>query len=169
MVDGPSTGFTLDAPYQQARRWISRPSSKSSLRRRLIRSYEVACTTDTYWLIPNIEFYASGGQPSFDWVGWAQELDKLQEVDLREPEAYGGIKFDIYDLIVIRCLELDARMEFTDIDKEMARLLKVEGYKRLISLASRRFNDSIIPQGIIRGYRAYLVPGVDVSLLFLLL
>lgn len=125
----------------------------------LISDFEISPTTNSYYPLLNLDFYAKReGFPVFDWDKWVNDFDSFQEQEVIEPASYESAKLDLYDLIVLRCLEINARTNQRKVVKEMARILKEKEDTRLISLVSRRTRDMTARKGLIRGYRAYLFP-----------
>ena len=97
-----------------------------------------------------------------------KESYSLPETQLTEPINYKEVKFDLFDLIILRCLEINARMTQRKIVKEMAKILKEKEHVKFIPLVSRRIRERIMPQGLIRGYRIYLFPNPGSMMLFLM-
>jgi len=128
-------------------------------KRELISDFTIVSTTGPYYPLLNLDFYAEKGKiPIFNWDKWLQEYDSFPEEKLEDPINYEKIRFDIYDLIILRCLEINARMTQREIVREMARILNESEYKKFIPLVSRRIRERIKPHNLIRGYRAYLFP-----------
>lgn len=127
--------------------------------RNLISDFQTVSTTGPYYPLLNLGFYSKReGFPLFDWDKWVDDFDTFQEEELVEPANYEKIKLDLYDLIILRCLEINARTNQRKIVKEIARILKDREDARLVSLVSRRMRDITTHRGLIRGYRAFLVP-----------
>jgi len=72
----------------------------------------------------------------------------------------------MYDLIILRCLEINARTTQRKIVEQIARISRNKEYKKFIPLVSRRIKDRILPQGLLKGYRAYLFPHAGLTTLF---
>ncbi|MGA9387628.1 MAG: Lrp/AsnC family transcriptional regulator [Candidatus Bathyarchaeia archaeon] len=127
--------------------------------RNLISDFQTVSTAGPYYPLLNLGFYSKReGFPLFDWDKWVDDFDTFQEEELVEPANYEKIKLDLYDLIILRCLEINARTNQRKIVKEIARILKDREDARLVSLVSRRMRDITTHRGLIRGYRAFLVP-----------
>jgi DNA-binding Lrp family transcriptional regulator len=127
--------------------------------RGLISDFQIVATTSPSYPPLNLDFYGKRtGFPLFDWDKWVNDFDGFPEEESIEPTSYEKTKVDLYDLIVLRCLEIDARTNQRKIVKEMARILKEKENTRLVSLVSRRMRSIINCRGLIRGYRAYLFP-----------
>lgn len=137
-------------------------------KRRIVLDYDIFPTTSTNHPLLNLDFYVEkGATPIFDWDRWVKDYESFQEEELVEPASYERAEFDLYDLIILRCLEIDARMTQRRIVKEMAKILE-ESYGRFIPLVSRRLRERIMPQKLIRGYRAYLFPNPGPTVLLLM-
>lgn len=127
--------------------------------RSLITDFQIVPTTSPNYPLLNLEFYSKReGFPLFDWNAWVNDFDTFQQEDLAEPADYERVKFDLYDLIILRCLEINGRTNQRKIVKEMAGILKDKEEARLIPLVSRRMRDIIMHRSLIRGYRVYVVP-----------
>ena len=135
----------------------------------LILDYEIFPTTNPAYPFPNLGFYAKSKKtPVFNWSKWVNDLDTYERERLEEPALYGNAIFDLYDLLILRSLQINARMRFRNIAVEIARTVGEHNYRRFISLVSRRFARHIIAQQLIRGYRAYVFPSLSSSVLFLI-
>jgi DNA-binding Lrp family transcriptional regulator len=135
-------------------------------KRQFIFGYTLVPTTSPNYPLLNLDFYAEKkGIPVFDWEKWIKDYDLLSE-ELNEPVNYEKGKFDLYDLIILRCLELNARTSQREIVKEMAEILKEKKYEKFIPLVSRRLKN-IVTQKLIRGYRTYLFPYHGPTTLFI--
>jgi DNA-binding Lrp family transcriptional regulator len=141
----------------------------SELKKRdLILDFDIYPIISPNYPLLNLDFYIDKkGIPIFNWKKWVDNYDNFKEESLVEPKSYEKAKFDLYDLIILRCLEINARMKLRNVVKEMAKILQEEEYKRFIPLVSRRLKYNILPQGLIRGYRAYLFPNPGPNTLFL--
>lgn len=138
-------------------------------RRNLISEFEVFPTSNTNYPLLNLDFYVrKRGFPVFNWDKWVNDFDKLATETLVEPQSYDKFGVDIYDLIILRCLEIDARTNQRRIVKEIARILNEKKSKKFIPLVSRRMRQDILGNGLIRGYRVYLYPNPVSSTLFLM-
>jgi len=127
--------------------------------RNLVSDFQTVPTTSPNYPLLNLEFYCKrDGFPLFDWDRWINDFDTFREEELVEPANYEKIKLDLYDLVILRCLEINARTNQRKIVKEISRILKDREDTRLVSLVSRRVRDITTRRGLIRGYRAYLVP-----------
>ena len=128
-------------------------------RRDLISDFEVFATTSPNYPLLNLEFYGQKeGFPVFDWDKWMSDLDRFPEEELCESASYERTKIDLYDLIILRCLEINARTNQRKIVNEMMRILKNKEASRFVPLVSRRIRDLVNNKGLVRGYRAYLFP-----------
>jgi len=137
--------------------------------RGIISDFQILPTTSSNYPLLNLDLYGKKeGFPLFDWDTWIKDFDTFQEENLVEPASYEKTKVDLYDLIILRCLEIDARTNQRRIVKEIARILKEKENARLISLVSRRTRDMINSRVLIRGYRAYLFPNPIPSTLLLM-
>jgi len=138
-------------------------------KRALISEFEIVPTTSPEYPMLNLDFYAEKqGIPIFDWDKWVKDYNSFPEAELTEPVSYERGKFDLYDLIILRCLEVDARTTQRQIVREIAKILKNNECNKFIPLVSRRIRENIMPQGLIRGYRAYLFPNPGPTALFLM-
>jgi DNA-binding Lrp family transcriptional regulator len=125
----------------------------------LISDFQIDATTSPYYPLLNLDFYGKReGFPLFDWDKWINDFDAFVEEEIVESASYEMGKLDLYDLIILRCLEINARTNQRRIVKEMGRILNEKEKTRLVSLVSRRTRDIITRRGLIRGYRAYLFP-----------
>jgi DNA-binding Lrp family transcriptional regulator len=139
------------------------------VKKEIILEYNVFPTTSPEYPVLNLDFYKAGkGTPVFDWDKWVEDLDSFPEEGILEPTSYDKANFDLYDLLILRCLEINARMKLREVVKEMARILQEKNYRRLVPLVSRRLKRNIIPQKMIRGHRAYILPNMGQNLLFLI-
>lgn len=139
------------------------------VKRGIILSYEVFPTASPNYPLLNLDFFQIGrGTPVFNWDKWVEDLDSFPEESLTEPVGYSRADFDLYDLTILRCLEINARMKLGDIAKEMAKILMMKEHTKLVSLVSRRLKRKIIPQKMIRGYRPYVFPNMGQNTMFLI-
>lgn len=138
-------------------------------RRNVITDFEFLPSTTPNYPLLNLDFYAEKkGIPVFDWENWVKDYDFFHEAELDEPKDYGKTKFDLFDLIILRCLEIDVRTKQKNIVKQMARILGDKDEKKYIPLVSRRIRESIVSQCLVRGLRAYLFPNPAPTALFLM-
>ena len=139
----------------------------SELRRReLVSDYEI-CETDTprYPLL-DLDFYAQKQAAlTFNWENWAKNLDSFPSIGTQEEDNDKRAEFDLIDLIILRCLELNARTTQRKIVTEVARILKEKDSRKFIPMVSRRIRKNINPQGLIKGYRVYLFPNQEYTVL----
>jgi len=136
-------------------------------RRNIITDFELLPSTTPVYPLLNLDFYVEKkGIPVFEWENWVKDYDSFFEAELDEPKDYGKTKFDLYDLIILRCLEIDARTKQRNIVKQMARIMGDKDEKKYIPLVSRRIRESIVPQCLVRGLRAYLFPNPAPTALF---
>ncbi|MEM4703508.1 MAG: winged helix-turn-helix transcriptional regulator [Candidatus Bathyarchaeia archaeon] len=134
----------------------------------LISDFEVFATTDPNYPVLNLDLYSKEkGSLVFDWNKWVSAFDSFPEESLAEPANYEMEEIDIYDLIILRCLEINARVSQRKIVKEMARLLNKKEHTKFIPLVSRRIR-AIMAEKLVRGYRAYLFPTPIPSTLLLM-
>jgi DNA-binding Lrp family transcriptional regulator len=137
--------------------------------RNIVSDFQIFPTTSPNYPLLDLDFYGKKeGFPLFDWDKWIKDFDTFPERDLVEPANYEKAKVDLYDLIILRCLEINARTNQRKIVKEIARILKEKEDARLVSLVSRRTRDLVAHRRLIRGYRAYLFPNPIPSTLLLM-
>jgi DNA-binding Lrp family transcriptional regulator len=67
--------------------------------------------------------------------------------------------------MILRCLELNARTTQRRIVTEVAHALKEKDSRKFIPMVSRRIRKNIKPQGLIKGYRVYLFPNQEYTVL----
>jgi DNA-binding Lrp family transcriptional regulator len=134
-----------------------------------IGNFDIVPTASPAYPLLNLDFYKGSRQDRvFDWRKWVDNIDSFPEVDLTESTSYDKVEFDICDLIILRCYEINARSAQRNIVKEMMKITKEKSHQKLVSLVSRRINERIVPQNLITGYRAYLLPNPSsISLYFL--
>jgi len=137
--------------------------------RELISDYEMHATASPKYPLLNMDFYTGKHEvPMFDWKKWVTAFDTYTPERTDEHENYEKAEFDLIDLIILRCLELNARTTQRRIVAEIAQTLGEKNSKKYIPLVSRRIMNDLNPQGLICGYRAYLFPSQEQgSLLFL--
>jgi DNA-binding Lrp family transcriptional regulator len=137
--------------------------------RNLISDFQIDPTTSPHYPLLNLDFYGRReGFPLFDWDRWVKDFESFREEELVEPASYEMARLDLYDLIILRCLEINAKTSQRRIVKEIARILKEKEDTRLVSLVSRRTRDVIARRGLIRGCRVYLFPNPIPSTLLLM-
>jgi DNA-binding Lrp family transcriptional regulator len=137
--------------------------------RDLISDFEVFATVSPKYPLLNLNFYAKSERLSvFDWQTWVQKFDSFEKETLEEPDNYGRAEFDLIDLMILRCLELNARTTQRKIVEEIRRTLGEKNGKKFIPMVSRRIRKTINPQGLITGYRAYLFPNQERTVLLFL-
>jgi len=136
--------------------------------RELISQYEICETNGPQYPLLDLDFYAKK-QPAltFSWENWAGNIDSytntLTQKD--EEESNRRAEFDFVDLIILRCLELNARTTQRKIVTEVANALKEKDSRKFIPMVSRRIRKNINPQGLIKGYRVYLFPNQEYTVL----
>jgi len=138
-------------------------------KRELISDYEMHATASPKYPLLNMDFYAGKHDvPMFDWKKWVAAFDSYIPEKTDEHENYERAEFDLIDLIILRCLELNARTTQRRIVAKIAQTLGEKNSKKYIPLVSRRIKNNLNPQRLISGYRAYLFPNQEqASLLFL--
>ncbi len=139
-------------------------------KRELISDYEIHATASPKYPLLSMDFYAGKHDvPMFDWRKWVAAFDSYVPEENYELENYERAEFDLIDLIIIRCLELNARTTQRGIVAKIAQALGEKNSKKYIPLVSRRIKNNLNPQRLISGYRVYLFPNQEqTSLLFLL-
>ena len=136
--------------------------------RELISQYEICETNGPQYPLLDLDFYAKK-QPAltFSWENWAGNIDAyanaLTQKD--EEESNRRAEFDLVDLIILRCLELNARTTQRKIVTEVAHALEEKDSRKFIPMVSRRIRKNINPQGLIKGYRVYLFPNQEYTVL----
>ena len=137
-------------------------------KRELISHYEIWETNSPRYPFLDLQLYAKK-QPAltFSWENSAGNLDSYANATTpREDEESGGrAEFDLVNLIILRCLELDARTTQRRIVTEVAHALKEKDSGKFIPMVSRRIRKNIKPQGLIKGYRVYLFPNQEYTVL----
>jgi DNA-binding Lrp family transcriptional regulator len=138
-------------------------------KRELISDYEIHATTSPKYPLLNMDFYTGKKDVQmFDWKKWVATFDSYIPEKPDEPENYERAEFDLIDLIILRCLELNVRTTQRKIVAKIAQTLGEKNSKKFIPLVSRRIKNSLTPQGLISGYRVYLFPNQEqTALLFL--
>ncbi|RLE80366.1 MAG: hypothetical protein DRJ51_05980 [Thermoprotei archaeon] len=134
--------------------------------RGIILRYHIYHTSSPHIPLFNLDFY-TGGIRRFDWSAWVDQLLEARVEELKlEPEKVEPVTFDVYDLFILRCLERNARVKFTEISREMVKLFggSLNKYRVLVS---RRMKERI--PSIIRGYEVYISPVLPELALFLIL
>jgi len=138
-------------------------------RRGLIENFDIIPSTSPNYPLLNMDLCVKKKSiPVFDWQKWSKDLDSFSEANVSEPASYERVAFDLYDLIILRCLEVNARTSQRQIVKEMAKILGDKEYRKFIPLVSRRLRNSLMSQGLIRGYRTYLFPNPEPTALFIM-
>jgi DNA-binding Lrp family transcriptional regulator len=139
-------------------------------KRTIIYDFEIQPTTSPTYPLLNLSFYAEKkGTLMFDWSKWTKDLDSFAEKETDEPTGYGEVDFDLYDLLILRCLEINARTSQRKIVNEMSKILSDRQSRKFIPLVSRRIRDRIKPKGLIRCCRTYLFPNPGPTALFFML
>jgi DNA-binding Lrp family transcriptional regulator len=139
----------------------------SELRRReLVSDYEICETDSPCYPLLDLDFYARK-QPTltFNWEDWARNLDSFSSTETQKEGNDKRAEFDLIDLVILRCLELDARTTQRRIVTEVARVLKEKDSRKFVPMVSRRIRKNINPQGLIKGYRVYLFPNQEYTVL----
>jgi DNA-binding Lrp family transcriptional regulator len=135
----------------------------------LITEFNIVQTTSPNYPLLNLDLCVKKRSiPVFDWAKWSKDLASFSEAKITEPTSYEKAAVDLYDLIILRCLEINARTSQRQIVKEMARILEDKKYKKFIPLISRRLRNTLLSQGLIRGYRTYLFPNPEPTALFIM-
>jgi len=138
-------------------------------KRELVSDFEIFPTESPTYPLLDLDFYTRKENISvFDWQRWVEDFDSFTEEKPDKPESGRRAEFDLIDLIILRCLELDARTTQRRIVAEVGRILGEKNSKKFIPMVSRRINKNINPQGLIKGYRAYLFPNQELTSLLLL-
>lgn len=138
-------------------------------RREMLSDFEIFPTTPTKYPLLNLDLYVKKeGIPVFKWDKWVEDYEFFPEEEIVEPANYNKAEFDLKDLIILRCLEINARITQRKIVKEMAKIVNEKQFKKLIPLVSRRLGNRILPQDLIKGYRAYLFPNPGPTALFVM-
>lgn len=140
-------------------------------KRELISQYEICETNGPQYPLLDLDFYAKK-QPAltFSWENWAGNIDSYANATRRKDEEESNesnrrAEFDLVDLIILRCLELNARTTQRRIVTEIAHALKEKDSSKFIPMVSRRIRKNINPQGLIKGYRVYLFPNQEYTVL----
>jgi DNA-binding Lrp family transcriptional regulator len=137
-------------------------------KRELISHYEICETNSPRYPLLDLDFYARK-QPAltFSWENWAANIDSYANatIPIDEEESGKRAEFDLVDLIILRCLELNARTTQRRIVTEVAHALKEKDSRKFIPMVSRRIRKNIKPQGLIKGYRVYLFPNQEYTVL----
>lgn len=138
------------------------------VKRDLISDFEIMPTSGPRYPLLDLNFYAkTSAVRVFDWQKWVEKCGSLAAGKTDETE-YDKAEFDIVDLVILRCLELNARISQRKIVQELSKILGDKNMNRFIPLVSRRVRNRIISQGLISGYRAYIFPN-EGSTAFLLI
>jgi DNA-binding Lrp family transcriptional regulator len=136
-------------------------------KRELISNYEICETNGPRYPLLDLDFYAKKQlAPTFSWENWADNLDSYVRARKQKEEESGRrAEFDLVDLIILRCLELNARTTQRRIVTEVAHALKEKDSRKFIPMVSRRIRKNITPQGLIKGCRVYLFPNQEYTVL----
>jgi DNA-binding Lrp family transcriptional regulator len=139
------------------------------MKRDLIFDFEMVPTSGPRYPLLDLDFYVKGKAVRvFDWQKWVENYDSIA-ADKTDDGEQGKAEFDLVDLVILRCLELNARISQRRIVRELSRILEERNLNRFIPLVSRRIRNRIIPQGFIGAYRTYLFPNEEsTALLFIL-
>ena len=137
-------------------------------KRELISHYEICETNSPRYPLLDMDFYAKK-EPAltFSWENWAGNIDSYANATTPIDEEDSGrrAEFDLVDLMILRCLELNARTTQRRIVTEVAHALKEKDSRKFIPMVSRRIRKNIKPQGLIKGYRVYLFPNQEYTVL----
>jgi len=139
------------------------------VKRDLISDFEIMPMSGPKYPLLDLSFYTNA--PSvrgFDWQKWVEKCSSLP-VDRTEETEHNKAEFDIVDLVILRCLELNARVSQRKIVQELGTILREKNLNRFIPLVSRRIRNKIVSQGLISGYRAYVFPNEGSTALLLIL
>jgi DNA-binding Lrp family transcriptional regulator len=137
-------------------------------KRELISTYEICETNSPQYPSLDLDFYAKREPPlTFSWENWAGNIDSFSSAATQRGEEESGkrAEFDLVDLIILRCLELNARTTQRKIVTEVAHILKEKDSRKFIPMVSRRIRKNINPQRLIKGYRVYLFPNQEYTVL----
>jgi DNA-binding Lrp family transcriptional regulator len=139
------------------------------VRRDLISDFEIYATTSPKYPLLDLDFYTRKQRISvFDWHRWVETFDSFAIERPEEPESCRRAEFDLIDLIILRCLELNARTTQRNIAAKIAQVLGEKNGRKFIPMVSRRIRKDINSQGLINGYRAYLFPHQELTALLFL-
>ncbi len=123
----------------------------------LISDFEMMPIHAPRYPLLNLDFYnKTPAFGVFDWQNWISGF-RADAVE-KENKEIAKAEFDVVDLVILRCLELNARTSQRKIVHELGRILGDENRSRFIPMVSRRIKNRIIPQGLVSGYRAYVFP-----------
>jgi DNA-binding Lrp family transcriptional regulator len=168
MVDGWKLGNYVRYAIPQDKERDLTTFLEELRKRELISQYEICETNGPQYPLLDLDFYAKK-QPAltFSWENWAGNIDAyanaLTQKD--EEESNRRAEFDLVDLIILRCLELNARTTQRKIVTEVAHALEEKDSRKFIPMVSRRIRKNINPQGLIKGYRVYLFPNQEYTVL----
>ncbi|GEM_PF-1478203 len=138
-------------------------------KRELISDSEIYTTASPQYPLLDMDFYTRRQRVSvFDWQMWVEAFDSFVSERPDEPENCRRAEFDLIDLIILRCLELNARTTQRRIVAEIAETIGEKNGKKFIPMVSRRIKNNLNPQGLINGYRVYLFPNQEQTALFFL-
>lgn len=136
------------------------------VRRESISDYEIYATASPKYPLLDLDFYARKQRVSmFDWQGWIGAFDSFVPERPDAPESCKRTEFDLIDLIILRCLEVNARTRQRSIVAKIAQVLGERNSKKFIPMVSRKIKKSINSQGLINGYRVYLFPYQELTAL----
>lgn len=142
---------------------------KELVERQLISGFEIEATSSPFYPFLDLDFYAKSDQiPIFEWQKWIRAIDSFSVKEAADEASHERSEFDLVDLIILRCLEINARTTQRKIVKEISRILGEKDAKKFIPMVSRRIRKNIEPQGLIDSYRAYLFPNQGPSALLLM-
>jgi DNA-binding Lrp family transcriptional regulator len=137
--------------------------------RELISDFEMYATASSKYPLLDLDFYTGKRRVStFDWQRWVGAFDSFVTERPDELESCSKAEFDLIDLIILRCLELNARTTQRRIAAKIAQVLGEKNGKKFIPMVSRRIKKSINIQGLINGYRVYLFPNQELTALLFL-
>jgi DNA-binding Lrp family transcriptional regulator len=139
------------------------------VRRALISDFEIYPTASPKYPLLDLDFYARKKRvPMFDWQRWTGAFDSLAPERPDELENRRKAEFDLIDLLILRCLELNARTTQRRVVEKIAETLGEKNSKKFIPMVSRRMKKNINLQGLINGYRVYLFPDQELTALLFL-
>ena len=168
MVDGWKLGNYVRYAIPQDKERDLTTFLEELRKRELISQYEICETNGPQYPLLDLDFYAKK-QPAltFSWENWAGNIDAYANAKTQrdEEESNRRAEFDLVDLIILRCLELNARTTQRRIVTEVAHTLKEKDSRKFIPMVSRRIRKNINPQGLIKGYRVYLFPNQEYTVL----
>jgi len=123
-----------------------------ALRIGILDSYSLFWTTELSEMPPNFSWFDFKRRSwRFKWKLWVKELEQTSGIlpcRLLEPEAY-PILVDRTDLLLLKELEKDGTIEFTELAKVVAMTPEAVRY---------RFQDHILKRGLIADYEVAIFP-----------